>query len=857
MALNLSKHLFLSVAVLCCFRLSALTHAQPGFISLDCGLPNGESYNDSLTGIFYTSDASFVETGESMPVSPKYDTTSLQKQLYYVRSFPGPQGNRNCYSINVSGGSLYLIRASFMYGNYDGQSKVPQFELHLEANLWDTVQLQDESTSVTKEIMHVPLFDYLYVCLVNIDLGTPFISALELRLLNNATYETNSRSQSLSLLVRYDTGSTTNQTFRYPDDAYDRIWEPFDSISWGTIQSSDPSALEIDNDFDPPATVMATAATPRNTSQPLYFSLNSANPVFQFYAYMHFAELQNLPVNESREIAIYLNDDMWYTVYSLPYSVTITVYSVKSLQSGMNLFSLENTWNSTLPPILNAIEVYTVKNLTQSQTNKRDVEAIMEIKSLYGTRSNWQGDPCAPRDYSWDGISCNYHGYDPPAIISLDLSYNSLTGSIPEFLSQLPSLKSLNLSGNNLTGTIPADLLSKFDRKLLLLRYDGNPYLCSPNSCTKKTKNKKKFTVPVVAALVSFIIIATLAVFWIRRPKQENEKTRLTFTKLKTKTPQFTYSDVLKITNNFERILGRGGFGTVYYGRFGDTQVAVKMLSSPSVEGYKQFQTEVELLLMVHHRNLTALVGHCNQENNMGLIYEYMANGNLRDYLSGNTKVALSWEGRLRIAMESGQGLEYLHNGCKPPIVHRDVKTANILLNEKLQAKLADFGLSRYFPSESGTHVSTVVAGTPGYLDPEYYRSNRLTEKSDVYSFGVVLLEIITGQPPIMRTEDESGLHIRQWANSKLVEGDIQNIVDNRLQGDFDVNSAWKAVEIAMACLSPTPSRRPPMNQVVMGLEECLATEVARKAENHENSPMEIEMTDVNLDYELSSPVAR
>ncbi|KAK8992724.1 hypothetical protein V6N11_048794 [Hibiscus sabdariffa] len=744
MALNLSKHLFLSVAVLCCFRLSALTHAQPGFISLDCGLPNGESYNDSLTGIFYTSDASFVETGESMPVSPKYDTTSLQKQLYYVRSFPGPQGNRNCYSINVSGGSLYLIRASFMYGNYDGQSKVPQFELHLEANLWDTVQLQDESTSVTKEIMHVPLFDYLYVCLVNIDLGTPFISALELRLLNNATYETNSRSQSLSLLVRYDTGSTTNQTFRYPDDAYDRIWEPFDSISWGTIQSSDPSALEIDNDFDPPATVMATAATPRNTSQPLYFSLNSANPVFQFYAYMHFAELQNLPVNESREIAIYLNDDMWYTVYSLPYSVTITVYSVKSLQSGMNLFSLENTWNSTLPPILNAIEVYTVKNLTQSQTNKRDVEAIMEIKSLYGTRSNWQGDPCAPRDYSWDGISCNYHGYDPPAIISLnlsssgltgnipqilsnltsiqnlDLSYNSLTGSIPEFLSQLPSLKSLNLSGNNLTGTIPADLLSKFDRKLLLLRYDGNPYLCSPNSCTKKTKNKKKFTVPVVAALVSFIIIATLAVFWIRRPKQENEKTRLTFTKLKTKTPQFTYSDVLKITNNFERILGRGGFGTVYYGRFGDTQVAVKMLSSPSVEGYKQFQTEVELLLMVHHRNLTALVGHCNQENNMGLIYEYMANGNLRDYLSGNTKVALSWEGRLRIAMESGQGLEYLHNGCKPPIVHRDVKTANILLNEKLQAKLADFGLSRYFPSESGTHVSTVVAGTPGYLDPEY-----------------------------------------------------------------------------------------------------------------------------------------
>ncbi|KAL4291915.1 hypothetical protein GQ457_14G006630 [Hibiscus cannabinus] len=279
-----------------------------------------------------------------------------------------------------------------------------------------------------------------------------------------------------------------------------------------------------------------------------------------------------------------------------------------------------------------------------------------------------------------------------------------------KYITIYTSLHGRNLSGNNLTGTIPADLLSKFDRKLLLLRYDGNPYLCSPNSCTKKTK-KKKFTVPVVVALVSFIIVAALAVFWIRRPKQENEKTRLTFTKLKSKTPQFTYSDVLKITNNFERI--RNSLLWPLWGHSSFPHHQLKATSSFRL------------------RNLTALVGHCNQENNMGLIYEYMA-------------------------------------------------------------KLADFGLS---PDIFRPKVALM-----------YYRSNRLTEKSDVYSFGVVLLEIITGQPPIMRTEDESGLHIRQWANSKLVEGDIQNIVDNRLQGDFDVNSAWKALEIAMACLSPTPS---------------------------------------------------
>ncbi|XVF26889.1 hypothetical protein REPUB_Repub14bG0058700 [Reevesia pubescens] len=145
-----------------------------------------------------------------MTLSPTFYTPSLQKHLYYVRSFP--DGVRNCYNIKVPGGSRYLIRASFMYGNYDGQRRVPQFELHLEANLWDTVQLQDESTAVTKEIIHVPSFDYLYVCLVNVDLGTPFISALELRTLANITYIT--ESGSLALLVRYDAGSTTNQTLR-------------------------------------------------------------------------------------------------------------------------------------------------------------------------------------------------------------------------------------------------------------------------------------------------------------------------------------------------------------------------------------------------------------------------------------------------------------------------------------------------------------------------------------------------------------------------------------------------------------------------------------------------------------------
>ncbi|KAJ9128838.1 hypothetical protein P3X46_034423, partial [Hevea brasiliensis] len=182
----------------------------------------------------------------------------------------------------------------------------------------------------------------------------------------------------------------------------------------------------------------------------------------------------------------------------------------------------------------------------------------------------------------------------------------------------------------------------------------------------------------------------------------------------------------------------------------------------------------VKLLLRVHHKNFTTLVGYCEEANHLVLIYEYMANGDLKHHLSGDDPAdILSWEGRLRIALGVAQGLEYLHNGCKPPIVRRDVKTANILLDNKFQAKLANFGLSRNFLAEDDSHVTTTVVSTPGYLDPEYLVTNWLTEKSDVYSFGVVLLKIITSQP----------------VSSMLDKGDIKAIAGPRLNGDFDINS--------------------------------------------------------------------
>ncbi|KAH7565683.1 hypothetical protein JRO89_XS09G0246000 [Xanthoceras sorbifolium] len=402
-------------------------------------------------------------------------------------------------------------------------------------------------------------------------------------------------------------------------------------------------------------------------------------------------------------------------------------------------------------------------------------------------------------------MSNRYEDSNPPRITSLNLSSSGLTGEIAPYFSNLTLIQYLDLSNNSLTGSVPDFLAQLPSLKVLNLQ-------------------RNKLTGSVPAELI-----------------ERSKNGSLT----------------LRITKDFEKVLGKGGFGTVYHGWLDDIQVAVKTLSSSSGQGYKEFHAEVKLLMIVYHRNLTSLVGYCIEGTNMALIYEYMSNGTLQQYLSGKNAHILSWEDRMRIAVDAAQGLEYLHSGCKPPIVHRDVKSANILLNEKLQAKIADFGLSRIFANESGTHISTVVAGTPGYLDPEYYISNWLNEKSDVYSFGVVLLEIITGRPVIIKCTDDEVVHVSQWVSSMLAEGDIKSIIDPSLSGDFDNNSGWKVVELALACAFHSSSERPTMTEVVTELKECLAVEIARNDKGRTNKTKKTRrIVTVNVESEFS-PTAR
>lgn len=314
------------------------------------------------------------------------------------------------------------------------------------------------------------------------------------------------------------------------------------------------------------------------------------------------------------------------------------------------------------------------------------------------------------------------------------------------------------------------------------------------------------------------------------------------------------------MTSNFREEIGRGGFGAVFLGYLENgSPVAIKMCSKTSSQGDKEFLAEAQHLTRVHHRNLVSLVGYCKDKKHLALVYEYMEGGSLEGRLRGEASAAtpLTWHQRLKIALDSAQGLEYLHKSCQPPLIHRDVKTQNILLSANLKAKIADFGLMKEFSDEFRTHVTTHPAGTLGYLDPEYYNTSQLSEKNDVYSFGVVLLELITGQPPAVPIGDTESIHIAQWMREKLSEGDdIESIADPRMERQYDVNSVWKVSELALQCKEEPSRTRPAMTDVVVGLKECLELEVSRAMSYYSSvasSARNVSVTSVDLHIEAQA----
>ncbi|KAH7405156.1 hypothetical protein KP509_15G059000 [Ceratopteris richardii] len=289
---------------------------------------------------------------------------------------------------------------------------------------------------------------------------------------------------------------------------------------------------------------------------------------------------------------------------------------------------------------------------------------------------------------------------------------------------------------------------------------------------------------------------------------------------------KLTFSQLIEATNGFskESLIGRGGFGEVYRAELGDgSVVAIKKLIHYSFQGCREFTAEMETLGKIKHRNLVPLLGYCKVGDERLLIYEYMQGGSLEDVLHGGTREArerLTWKVRKQIAMGAAKGLAFLHHKCIPHIIHRDVKSSNVLLDKNLEPRVSDFGMARLI-SALDTHLSvSTLAGTPGYVPPEYYQSFRCTTKGDIYSFGVVILELLTGQRPTHK-EEFGDNNLVGWVRQHVGANNFQRVLDPTIRDTLKVEHEMiQYLRIAYDCLDELPSRRPTMFQVVRMLRE-------------------------------------
>ncbi|XP_021714851.1 somatic embryogenesis receptor kinase 2 [Chenopodium quinoa] len=506
-------------------------------------------------------------------------------------------------------------------------------------------------------------------------------------------------------------------------------------------------------------------------------------------------------------------------------------------------------------------------------------------------------------------------------LVSLDLYLNSFSGPIPESLGRLSKLRFLRLNNNSLTGPIPMSLTNITSLQVLDLSnnrlsgavpdngsfslftpisFANNLNLCGPVT-GRPCPGSPPFSPPppfippppinnqggvsatgaiaggvAAGAALLFAAPAILFAWWRRRKPQEyffdvpaEEDPEVHLGQLK----RFSLRELQVATDSFsnKNILGRGGFGKVYKGRLADgSLVAVKRLKEERTPGGElQFQTEVEMISMAVHRNLLRLRGFCMTPTERLLVYPYMANGSVASCLRERppNEPPLDWPTRKRIALGSARGLSYLHDHCDPKIIHRDVKAANILLDEEFEAVVGDFGLAKLMDYKD-THVTTAVRGTIGHIAPEYLSTGKSSEKTDVFGYGIMLLELITGQRAfdLARLANDDDVMLLDWVKGLLKEKKLEMLVDPDLQNNYIEAEVEQLIQVALLCTQGNPLERPKMSEVVRMLEgdglaerwdEWQKVEVLRQEVDlapHSNSDWIVDSTDNLHAVELSGP---
>ncbi|KAB1212010.1 hypothetical protein CJ030_MR5G025402 [Morella rubra] len=475
-----------------------------------------------------------------------------------------------------------------------------------------------------------------------------------------------------------------------------------------------------------------------------------------------------------------------------------------------------------------------------------------------------------------------------PKLQTLDLSNNRLSGVIPESLGQLNTLQYLRLNNNSLSGPFPVSLAKISQLAFLDLSYNnlsgpvpkfpartfhiaGNPLICEsssaegcsgsatvvPSSFSLESSpgkhQSRKLAIALGVTFGSIFLICVAVAVWCRK-RQKNqtilhindnqEEGLMRLGNLR----KFTFKELQSATDHFssKNILGAGGFGNVYKGKLGDgTMVAVKRLKDVTgTTGESQFRTELEMISLAVHRNLLRLTGYCVTPNERLLVYPYMANGSVASRLRG--KPVLDWNTRKRIAIGAARGLLYLHEQCDPKIIHRDVKAANVLLDDYCEAVVGDFGLAKLLDHED-SHVTTAVRGTVGHIAPEYLSTGQSSEKTDVFGFGILLLELITGMRALEfgKTVNQKGAML-EWVKKIQQEKKVEVLVDRALGSNYDRIEVGEMLQVALLCTQYLPAHRPKMSEVVRMLEGDGLAEKWAASHSNTNPSMNHSLIDTN-----------
>ncbi|KAL9328899.1 hypothetical protein ACSQ67_003902 [Phaseolus vulgaris] len=802
--------------------LTSLAISQPEeFVSIDCG--GSSNYTDNSTGLAWISDSGIMELGISVKVeSPNGSMVQYQKR----RDFP-IDNKKYCYTLRTEERRRYLVRATFQYGSLESGDTYPQFQLYLDATKWATVSIYDASRIYVKEMIIRAPSNSIDVCMCCATTGSPFISTLELRPLNLSMYATDFEDNFfLEVAARINFGAPTEDAVRYPDDPYDRIWDSdlirrqnyLVGVAPGTERIATTKNIDVETREYPPVKVMQTAVVGRKGV--LSYRLNLEDFPANARAYAYFAEIEDLNKNESRKfklkqpyiadysnavVNIAENANGSYTLYEPSY-MNVTLEFVLS-------FSFVMTPDSTRGPLLNALEISKYVEIA-AKTDKQDSTVVNALRLLSSESSQTnEGDPCVPTPWEWVNCSTttppritkiimsrrNVKGEIPPelsnmeALTELWLDGNLLTGPLPDmsklinlkivhlennklsgrlssYLGSLPSLQALFIQNNSFSGEIPAGLVSE----KIIFDFEGNPGLYRGNK--KHFKMVVGISIGVLVILLILFLVSLVLLLNTRRKASQkkreekgisgrtNSKPLTGYSFLRggslmdeNTTCHITLSELQEATENFSKKIGKGSFGSVYYGKMRDgKEIAVKSMSESSCHGNQQFVTE---------------------------LFDYRITN-----ADSSKKKNLDWLARLRIAEDAAKGLEYLHTGCNPSIIHRDIKTGNILLDINMKAKVSDFGLSR-LAEEDLTHISSIARGTVGYLDPE-----SLTRK-----------------------------------------GDAMSIIDPSLNGNAKTESIWRVVEIAMQCVEHHGASRPKMQEIILAIQDALKIE--KGTENKLKSP--------------------